>query len=233
MVAVLLAGGVGSRLRPLTDELPKALVRVGSRPVISILLSQLARSGFREIILCVNHRADQIMGAMGDGSQFGVSLRYSFETVPLSTIGPLRLISSLPEHFLVLNADILTDLPFAELLRYHAASERIVTVATTERSESVDFGVVQIADERILSFLEKPCVTQSVSMGVYAMHQRLLAMIPPDRPYGFDQLMHDLLAADEPVGAFQHTGFWLDIGRPTDYLAAQRETSRIDRWLSS
>lgn len=231
MVAVILAGGQGSRLRPLTDDLPKALVPVAGYPVISILLTQLARSGVHTAHLCVNHLSEQIEAVVGDGSRFGLRVLYSREPIPLGTIGPLRLIQDLPEQFIVLNADLLTDLPFQNFFAHHRRSSRLLTVAVQQRVEPIDFGVLTLNGDRVVSFAEKPNHSVVVSVGVYAMHRRILSIVPEHRKYGFDHLMQDVLASNEAIGSFVHDGFWLDIGRPTDYLAAQAEEARIRQWL--
>jgi NDP-sugar pyrophosphorylase family protein len=148
-------------------------------------------------------------------------------------MGPVvSVIDRLPEHFLVLNGDILTDLPFDELLERHAASPAPLTIATFGRHVDVDFGVLEVSEGRVVGFQEKPRLDYSVSMGVYALAKSTLAVYPPGRALGFDDLVLDLLAAGRNPASYQHDGYWLDIGRPEDYDRANLEFPNLrDRLL--
>lgn len=232
MHAVLLAGGEGRRLAPLTDSIPKALVPVGDQPVIALLLELLARQGVKSVDLAVNHQADQIRDAIGDGTQFGLSIRYHHEPVPLSTIGPLTLIDHLPDQFLVMNADVLTNLPIREFFDTHARSDCALTVATKKRIEQTDFGVIYANRENIVTrFVEKPTLELTVSMGIYAMKRELLKSLEKGTRFGFDDLMSLMLKRNWPVQTFPWEGYWLDIGRPDDYEHAQRDVAIYQSWL--
>ncbi len=230
--AVVLAGGRGTRLQPLTDELPKPLVKIGDRPIVEILLARLKQAGIANIRMAVNHLADQIMAALGDGSRLGVNLSYSHEDSWLSTVGPLKLIDNLPDHFLVTNGDILTDLDFQDLYRRHRESGAALTVATQTRVNTTDFGVFDVGSDGFATgFREKPSDRLIVSMGVYVFSREVLAHVPAGRPYGFDELTLDLLAKRIPIATYSYDGYWLDIGRPEDYLQAQFDTERFESWL--
>jgi NDP-sugar pyrophosphorylase family protein len=143
MRAIILAGGKGTRLRPYTLALPKPLVPVGDRAILDIVLTQLARAGVRHVTMAVSHLAHLIMAYFGDGQRWGLKIDYSLEDKPLSTIAPLKLIGDLPEHFLVMNGDILTDLDFAALYARHVAGGADITVATFQRDSRIDFGVLR------------------------------------------------------------------------------------------
>ena len=147
MMAVILAGGQGTRLLPLTTETPKPLVKLGDKTIIEYLLIQLSKSGFNEITLAVNHKADMIENVLGDGSRFGMTFKYSRESTPLSTIAPLTLIDNLEDNFIVVNSDILTDINFKKLYDYHIKSNAEITVATYQRDNKVDYGVFKINDD--------------------------------------------------------------------------------------
>lgn len=219
--AVILAGGKGTRLRPYTVVLPKPLMPVGEYPILEVIVRQLARHGFDHISLAVNHQANIIKAFFEEGEKWGVRIDYSLESRPLSTIGPLRLIESLPENFLLMNGDVLTDLDFDRLYREHVAEGRMFTVAASRRTHMIDYGVLTINDSSVLTaFSEKPSMQYLVSMGVYAVNRAVLSLVPPDQPYGFDHLMHDLLARGERVRVQPYDGYWLDIGRPDDYMQA-------------
>lgn len=232
MEAVVLAGGQGTRLLPLTSDLPKALVPVGGRPVIEILLHRFKRFGVTKVHLAVNHLADQIESALGDGSKFDLEICYSHEPEPLSTVGPITLIKNLPEKFIVANADILTDLDLKVLAKEHERSGCKMTVATCVRADKMEYGVFEIAsDNRVATFTEKPTYQFRVSMGVYIFSKSVLEYVPGRTRFGFDDLVTTLLAKNEPIHAVLHTGFWLDIGRAQDYLRANSDDSEQIRRL--
>lgn len=219
--AVILAGGQGTRLRPYTIVLPKPLMPVGELPILEVIVRQLARSGFGHITMAVNHQAELIRAFFQDGARWGVRIDYSLEDRPLGTMGPLRQIADLPPTFLVMNGDILTDLRFGEFFDAHARSNAIFTIASSRRQQIIDYGVLRTnGDGRLAGFEEKPRSDYQVSMGVYAVSERILSFIPAGRQYGFDNLMLDLMAAGEHVAVRDFDGYWLDIGRPDDYARA-------------
>jgi NDP-sugar pyrophosphorylase family protein len=219
--AVILAGGKGARLRPYTLVLPKPLMPIGDCPILEVIVKQLARQRFDHITMAVNHQANLIKAFFGDGEKWGVRIDYSLESRPLSTIAPLTLIPDLPEDFLLLNGDVLTDLNFERLYQDHVAEGRLFTIAASKRTHTIDYGVLHMdEDRRLTGFSEKPSVTYLVSMGIYAVNRSVLSLVPPDQPYGFDTLMLDLLARGQKVRVEPHEGYWLDIGRPDDYAQA-------------
>lgn len=225
-VAVLLAGGLGSRLAPFTAIIPKPLVPIDGRVSIAeVLLRQLSAAGFRKIFVSIGYLGHLIRAVLGSGEQFGVEIEYVSEDKPLGTVGPLHLIADrLPDRFLLLNGDVLTDLDFAALHQAHRASDATLMVSVFPRNVRVDLGVLD-TDEggRVTAFREKPTYDFLVSMGVYAMHKRVLGHIPSDRPFGFDDLMYAMLASGDPVRTFNWShGRWLDIGRHEDFATAQR-----------
>jgi NDP-sugar pyrophosphorylase family protein len=229
MHAVILAGGKGVRLRPYTTALPKPLMPIGDNDaILHIVLDQLAACGFITVTLAINHLGPLIRAFAGDGARWGLSIDYVEEDRPLSTVGPLfALRDRLPDTFLVMNGDVLTDLDYADLLHSHALSGTGLTVATSERVHKVDFGVLDVEGGRVRAFREKPELRYQVSMGVYGMSRRTLAPYPPGRPFGFDQLVLDLLDRGENPATYPFGGFWLDIGRPEDYDEANRNFERL------
>jgi NDP-mannose synthase len=224
MHAVILAGGKGVRLRPYTTALPKPLMPIGdNQTILQIVLDQLASCGFTSVTLAINHLGPLIKAFVGDGDRWGLSVEYVEEDVPLSTVGPLfGLKDTLPDEFLVMNGDILTDLDYADLLHTHAMSANSLTVATSERTHRIDFGVLQVETGRITGFQEKPVLRYPVSMGVYGMSRTTLAPYPAGLSFGFDQLVLDMLDRGEHPATYPFDGFWLDIGRPEDYDEANR-----------
>lgn len=232
MRAVILAGGKGTRLKPYTVVLPKPLMPIGQYPILEVILRQLAACGFSRVTMAVNHQAEIIQAFFGDGSKWGVEIDYSLEDTPLSTMGPLRLISDPPEDFLVMNGDILTDLDFREFFEHHVRERNIFTISAFRRELKTEYGVLDIEGGRLIGFREKPVLCFDVSMGVYMVNRKILDYIPKGRPYGFDNLMADLLKADKPAAVRKYEGYWLDIGRPDDYMQAIEEFESLkDRFL--
>jgi NDP-mannose synthase len=219
--AVILAGGRGTRLRPYTVVLPKPLMPIGEYPILEVVVRQLRQQGFGHITLAVNHQANLIQAFFQDGQKWGVQIDYSMESMPLSTIAPLALIPDLPDHFLLMNGDVLTDLDVRTLYEKHLAENRIFTIAAATRTQMTDYGVLHTNRQlHLTGFEEKPVTSYLVSMGVYVVSKTILQFIPPAQKYGFDELMLDLLAKKERVHVHNHEGYWLDIGRPDDYLKA-------------
>ncbi|MFE4857213.1 sugar phosphate nucleotidyltransferase [Streptomyces sp. NPDC056670] len=225
MHAVILAGGKGVRLRPYTTALPKPLVPIGDQhAILEIVLRQLAASGFTSCTIAIGHLGQIIRAYVGDGERWGLDIDYSTEESPLGTIGPLLTMRDrLPESFLVMNGDILTDLDYADVLTQHRASGAPLTISTYARKVHIDFGVLTTDDTKVVGFTEKPSMDYRVSMGVYGLSLSTLANYTPGLPLGFDELVLDLLKAETPPHAYAFDGYWLDIGRPDDYDRANAE----------
>jgi NDP-sugar pyrophosphorylase family protein len=216
-------------LRPYTTALPKPLMPIGdNQTILQIVLDQLASCGFTSVTLAINHLGPLIKAFVGDGSRWGLDVNYVEEDVPLSTVGPLfGFKDRLPGEFLVMNGDILTDLDYADLLHTHTLSGNGLTVATSERTHKIDFGVLQVETGRITGFQEKPVLRYPVSMGVYGMSRKTLEPYPAGLSFGFDQLVLDLLSRGEQPATYPFGGFWLDIGRPEDYDEANRTFEKL------
>lgn len=235
MHAVILAGGKGTRLRPYTTCVPKPLVPIGDTySILEIVLYQLRSHGFSSVTLAVGHMGHLIRAFVGDGSRYGLRVDYTDEDTPLGTIGPvLNVLDTLPEQFLVMNGDVLTNLNYGAFLQGHAASDRPVTVATYNREIKSEFGVLDLneAGNQITGFREKPTVHFQVSMGVYAVSREALRGYTPGQVLGFDTLMLDLLAAGQFPGSDLFGGYWLDIGRPEDYDMANEQWQEMSAIL--
>lgn len=226
--AVVLAGGKGTRLRPYTTSFPKPLMPVGDRPVLEILIEQLIGDGFQHLHFAVGHLAELIEAYFGDGRRWSddVTITYWREASPLGTAGPLAaLTESLPDQFLVINGDVLTDLDYGAFLETHRRNNpaRVLTISTHRRVLCSDYGVLNAtADGLVREYSEKPSYHLSVSEGVYAFSREALSWIPSNQRFDFPDLVQRLLREHLPVVACEHTGMWLDIGRPEDYEEAQR-----------
>lgn len=229
MEAIILAGGKGTRLKPYTTVLPKALMPIGDLPILEVVITQLQAAGFRKIRLAVGHLAELIEAFFGDGKKWGLEIVYEREDHPLGTAGPLKKMADLPENFLVMNADILTDLPYTRFFETHRTSQTSATIAVCQRRTQMDYGVIDFDPEncQIIRFREKPTVDVHVSMGVYAFNRRILQWIPEDAFFNFDTLMQTLLDEGEPIQVYPYDGYWLDIGRGEDYETAVNEFDRM------
>ena len=231
MHAVILAGGKGVRLKPYTTTLPKPLMPIGdSHSILQIVLDQLASRGFTSVTLAINHLGPLIRAFVGDGDRWGLTIDYIEEDRPLSTVGPLfGLKDRLPDEFLVMNGDVLTDLDYGDLLRSHQLSGAGLTLATSERVHRIDFGVLDVEAGRVVGFREKPSLHYPVSMGVYGMSRRTLAPYPAGLALGFDRLVLDLLAGGDPPRRTRSTGSgWTSAGprTTTRRTARSRSSSR-------
>ena len=219
--AVVLAGGLGSRLRPYTVVLPKPLMPIGEMPILEVILRQLKTAGIERVILAVNYQANIIKAFFENGERLGLDISYSLETQPLGTMGPLKLIDSLPDDFIVMNGDVLCDLDFAGFMQKHKDKGAIFSISAAQRRQVVDYGVLERSESgTLIGFKEKPTTNYLVSMGIYCLNKRVLGRIPENQNFGFDHLMLDLLRTEQDVFVEPHEGYWLDIGRPDDYHQA-------------
>ncbi|MFN8177209.1 MAG: sugar phosphate nucleotidyltransferase [bacterium] len=229
MRAVILAGGKGTRLAPYTVAFPKPLMPLGDVPILEIVVRQLKHHGFTRITMAVGHLAELIQAFFGDGSRFGLSIDYSREERPMGTAGPLRNIADLPESFLVMNGDLLTDLDYAELMRRHVEQRNDATIGVYRKEVRIDLGVLERDGEgRIVDYREKPTLGYEVSMGVYAFSRDVLAQIP-DGYFDFPDLVLELIKKGRPIRGYAFDGLWLDIGRADDYGKAAETFERERR----
>ena len=228
MKAVVLAGGKGSRLAPYTKILPKPLMPIGDMPILEILLRQMKRSGIDEVILSVGHLAELIRTFFQDGRRFGLHICYSIEDCPLGTAGPLSLVEGLEDTFLVTNGDVLTTLDFYNLVDYHRSHGAIATIAAHDRKVNIDFGVIQTDhDHEISGYIEKPTYDFYVSMGVYVFEPRVLSYIPHNEYLDLPNLVLKMIEAGERVLSYPFQGYWMDLGRISDYEQAVKDFDNI------
>lgn len=216
------------RLAPLTEVIPKPLVPIGGMPVLEIVIRQLKANGFHRITLAVGYLSELIKAYFQDGSRWGVKIDYSYEAEPLGTAGPLSLIEGLAETFLVMNADILTDVDYNYLIRYHRDQGGVATIGAFERQVRIDLGVIVVdGHSRIKNYIEKPTRSYLVSMGIYVFEPKVLEFLSEKSYMDFPDLVKRLLKADLPVCFYPFSGYWLDIGRHEDYNKATEEFEKI------
>jgi NDP-sugar pyrophosphorylase family protein len=221
---VILAGGLGTRLRPYTTVLPKPLMPVGDRPILDIVVRQLARARFDRITIATGYLAELIEAFFGDGSRYGIPIDYFREEEPLGTVGALSLIEGLDHDFLVMNGDILTDIDYSALLERHREGGQAATIAAHERDVHVSLGVMRFEHEAdptlVTGYIEKPTLSYVVSMGVYCFAPKVREHIPEGRRLDFPDLVLRLIESGETVRAWRSNDHWLDIGRHDDYATA-------------
>jgi len=233
---VILAGGKGARLQPFTAILPKPLLPIGDRAILEIVIEQLRLAGMTRVTLAVGYLSHLIEAVFGDGSAYGVSIDYHHEDAPLGTAGALAGIEGLNEPFLMMNGDLITTLDYSALLDAHAQNGNALTIASQERTATIDFGVLVLGDadgatQPVVGYIEKPSSRHAVSMGIYVIEPRLLRLIQPGEYLDFPDLVLTALAAGEQVGAYAYDGLWLDIGRHEDYERAVTEFADVDALL--
>ena len=227
--AIILAGGEGERLRPYTLVLPKPLMPLGENPIAEILIKKLAKEGFQKIILAVNYRANLIKSFFENGKKWNVKIIYSFEKKQLGTAGPLTIIKNLPNNFLVINGDVLSNINLDFFFQQHLKSKKLLSVSITSRKELIDYGVVITNKKKqVIDFKEKPVNSYLVSMGVYCLNKKILNFFPHNKKFGFNQLILLLLKKNIEINTFHHKKYWLDIGRPNDYEKAQQDYEKLN-----
>jgi len=225
---VLMAGGLGTRLRPLTNEIPKPLLKVGGKPIIETIIRSFSKYGFKHFILSVNYRSEMFESYFGDGSKLGVTIEYVHESKRLGTAGALSLMrEKLQDDFFVMNGDLLTNVNFDSLLKFHLENQAEATMCVREYDFQVPYGVVDIKNGRIQAIKEKPVQTFFVSAGIYVLSPRILKYIPDDSFYDMPTLFEELIAKDMRVISFPLKEYWLDIGRVEEYERANLEYRKV------
>jgi NDP-mannose synthase len=221
MRAVILAGGLGTRLRPYTTIIPKPLVPVGDRPILQHIIENLVIAGVNDIDLCVNYLGALIQTYFAHATALAeqVELRWHWEHEPLGTAGALRVVPDLDETFIAMNGDVLTSLDYRELTEFHEQSGAALTIAVQERTVNIDLGVIEGNGGLVTGYREKPTLRYDISMGIYVYEPVALHYLP-EGPCQFPELVLRLLAAGETVAAFRSCDSWYDIGTPDEYERA-------------
>lgn len=222
MKAIILAGGLGTRLRPFTEIIPKPLLPIGEKSVLEIQIEHLKQSGFDEIFLATNYKSEYIENFFGDGSRYGVKLKISKEEKPLGTVGPLTLLKTeLEEPFLMMNGDILTLLNFKQMYNFAIEKESLLTIGIKEYIMPFAFGNVFSEGDFVTGIEEKPDIKHNILAGIYIMKPAIFKLIPDHTYFGMDNLIHKMLADKKPITKFEIKDYWLDIGQVGDYEKAQ------------
>jgi NDP-sugar pyrophosphorylase family protein len=225
MKAIILAGGKGTRLAPYTTIFPKPLMPIDGMPILEVVVKQLAHFQMKEMVFTVSQQSEPLLSAyFGNGSRYGVEIRYSKEEKPLGTAGPLSILTDLPETFLVMNGDVLTTLNYQKLIQYHRQHRGIVTIAMSQKKVQLGLGVMEFdRGHRLTRYIEKPTLSYSVSMGIYVFEKRVLKWISAKKYLDFPVLIQKLVRKGQKVVCYPSKDFWLDIGTHEDYEEAQKK----------
>ncbi len=221
---VLMVGGLGTRLRPLTNDIPKPLLPIGDKPILETIVEQFKAYGFVNFIFCTNYKDTQIKKYFGDGSILDVNIIYINEKKRLGTAGALSLINKKIEGpFFVMNGDLLTRLNFDTMMKYHKEDGYVMTIGSREYNYQIPYGVFQIDNQKVTHLVEKPNHSVFVNAGIYILEPELLDMIPDNEFYNMTDLINKLLNKEQSIGAFPIREYWADIGQHEDYKKANKE----------
>ena len=224
MIAVILAGGLGTRLRPFTEVIPKPLLPIGGKAILQIQIERLRDNGFKEIYICTNYKSDYIEDFIGDGSRYGVSIIVSKENKRLGTAGPLTLLKRyLKKPFIVMNGDILTSLNFKNFYNFAVDNDSDICLAIKKEVTPYEFGNILFNGDDVLEMQEKPDIVKYILAGIYVINPRVLNEIPNDTYYGMDILINQLISNKMKVLKYEISEYWLDIGRMDDYHQANND----------
>ena len=228
--AVVMAGGLGTRLKPITDALPKPLIPIGGRPLLDHILTRLHAEGVENIVLSLNHLGHQIREHIGDGSRYGTKVDYLTEKKRLGTAGALSLLQPRPRKpFLVMNGDLLTGLSFAKLLQFQREHHYAMVVCVRQHKLQVPYGVAEIRDGQVIALREKPSFQHFINAGIYMLAPSCLEYLPDERYCDMPDLIRLLIANGKRVGAFPIFEYWRDVGTHADLAAAQTELETADQ----
>ena len=221
---ILMAGGLGTRLRPLTNDKPKPMLSVGEKPILETIISNFAEQGFHKIFLSLNYKAEQIRDHFGNGRELGVEIEYLLEEERLGTAGAISLITQKTDlPILVMNADLLTKVSFADLLNSHKLHNAVATMCVREYEFQVPFGVVGIENEQIVNIDEKPVHKFFVNAGIYALNPEVQGRIPKNQYLDMPALFNQLVSEKQSTLAFPIREYWIDIGQHSDFAQAQSD----------
>jgi dTDP-glucose pyrophosphorylase len=225
---VLMVGGLGTRLRPLTDHTPKPMLKVGDKPILETIILNFKKHGFTNILLSVSYKAEVIESYFGNGSNFGVNIEYIHEEKRMGTAGALSLMRErLNEAFFVMNGDLLTNLNFENMMEYHLKNSSLATMGVREYDFQVPYGVVNVDGKNILSIEEKPTHHFFVSGGVYVLDNQILDLIPNNEYYDMPTLFENVIAKKMKSLSFPIREYWLDIGRLEEFKKANDEYHEV------
>jgi NDP-sugar pyrophosphorylase family protein len=231
---VLMAGGFGTRLKPLTDRVPKPLLNVGGKPLLEIIINQFIRYGFNRFFISTHYKGEQVREYFGDGKKWDISISYIHEAKPLGTAGALRLLPTDigDEPIFLMNGDILSNTNFRDMLQFHKSSDSDCTIAVREYETRIPYGVVKTEGIKAMTIVEKPSYTNFVNAGIYVLNRAVLDIGRSPKYLEMPKFLTEKIITGSKVNVFPIHEYWLDIGQTGDYVRAQHEAERLP-WMES
>ena len=225
-IVVLMAGGLGSRLRPLTDDTPKPLLKIGNKPILETILENFIAQGFHRFRLCINYKGDMIRDHFGNGERWNAEIEYIEEKQRMGTAGALSLLPEIPDKpFFVMNGDLLTKVDFVRLLAFHHQQKNLATMCTREHRHQVPYGVVKLDEHSIVELKEKPIQYYFVNAGIYVIDPEAIKHMPKNQYIDITDLINKLLDENLAVGSFPLREYWMDVGKLEDFRQAHIDYS--------
>jgi|GEM_PF-157089 nucleotidyl transferase len=225
---ILMAGGLGSRLKDISSEVPKPMLNVGGKPILETIINQFTNSGYKNFFISVNYLSEKIINYFENGKKFNAKIDYLIENKRMGTAGCLSLIGeAIEEPFFLMNGDILTNINFDDMLKTHIKNKNEITIATIKRENSIAYGVLECDGVVVKSIVEKPTYEYTVSAGLYIINPNLIQEIPKDQYYDITSLFEKLLKEGRKIGIYSINDYWLDIGRPEDFYRAHNDYLKI------
>jgi NDP-sugar pyrophosphorylase family protein len=231
MKAVVLAGGKGTRLRPLTFSIPKPLLPVAEKPILEIILKNLKNFGITEVIISVGYQGELIKAFCVDGARFGLSVKYVDEEKPLGTAGPLSLMRDCfddGEDLILMNGDIFTQLDFSKMINFHRKGKYCITIGYRTYEHKLPFGVLELEGDKLCGIVEKPCTTFNVSAGIYVLDASVIEFVPDNTFFTMPDLTNKLLEKKHNIGAYRIEEYWLGIENINHFNEAIRELNKLE-----
>ena len=224
MKAVILAGGLGTRLKPFTEIIPKPLLPIGDKAILEIQIQRLKQAGVEEIFLATNYKSEYISNFIGDGSRYDVKIVVSKEKKPLGTAGPIKLLEKyLNQNFIVMNGDILSLINYKKFSQFSLKTKSILSLAVKKDILSYDFGNIFFEGDFVTGIEEKPNIELHILAGIYHMTPDIMRHIPENTYFGMDDLIKSLISHNTPISKYEMDEYWLDIGRVSDYESAEKD----------
>jgi len=221
LIGVIMAGGFGRRLEPLTNDLPKPMLQIGGKPLLELILMKLKSAGISEAYITTHYHSEKIVAYFGDGGSFGLDIKYIEEEQPLGTAGALRLLPALNQPMVVMNGDILTSVDLHAMWLFHQSNAADISVAVREYAHAIPYGVIEMQDNRITALEEKPVIRRFINAGIYMINPQVLQHIPQTAPFDMTDLIQLALKNGLTAASFPVIEYWVDIGYQDDYYRAK------------
>ena len=225
MKAVILAGGLGTRLRPYTNDIPKPMLPLGGKPILEHLIEWAKKNGIKSIVLCVSYRRKKIEDYFKNGKKFGVSIEYAVSTKPLATAGQLKTAEKfIDDTFVCIYGDSIFDFNLRNMIKQHKKKKSFITISLNQFKTNLLYGIIETKKNgKVISWNEKPEISANINMGCYVMESKVFDLIPKNKSYGMDNVVKKAISKKESVNSFITKNGFMDIGDKTSYENAKRE----------